>query len=164
MLARVSGHDGEKAIGGDLQEEDSWEASEEYSEEEDAGHQAAMMDLIERKNQQQNATVIDWEQMLNVLNNDLPKIPAKYAVEQINPPPYAQPRVLFGKLMPKPEDKEKGGKKAAAKKAAKKDDKPFKPIKWADGPPKYEKNTYHWMVEASQDLAENIFPLNLRGD
>jgi hypothetical protein len=66
--------------------------------------------------------------------------------------------------MPKPEDAEKGKKKAAVKKAAKKDDKPFKPIKWADGPPKYEKNTYHWMVEASQDLAENLFPLNLRGD
>jgi hypothetical protein len=48
-----------------------------------------MMDLIERKNLQQNTTVIDWEQMLNVLNNDLPKIPAKYEVEQINPPPYA---------------------------------------------------------------------------
>jgi hypothetical protein len=36
--------------------------------------------------------------------------------------------------MPKPEDSEK--KKKVVKKAAqKKDDKPAKPIKWADGPP-----------------------------
>ena len=69
----------------------------------------------------------------------------KPIVEQINPPPYNQPRVLFGKLMPKPEDdgdKKKGKQKKAA---SKKDAAPPKPIKWADGPPKYEKNTYHFM-------------------
>ena len=50
--------------------------------------------------------------------------------------------------MPKPED-EKGKKKKAAKKAAaKKDAAPPKPIKWEDGPPKYVKNTYHFMQEA----------------
>jgi hypothetical protein len=75
--------------------------------------------------------VIDWEQILEVLNNELPKIPQKPEVEQINPPPYAQPRILFGKLMPKPED-EKDKKNKQQKKAVKKDDKPPKPIKWAD--------------------------------
>lgn len=70
-----------------------------------------------------------------MLNTDLPKIPAKACVEQINPPPYAQPRVLFGKLMPKPEDKEGGKKKKEKKAAGKKDDKPAKPTKWEDGPP-----------------------------
>ena len=84
-------------------------------------------------------------------------------VEQVNPPPYAQPRVFFGKLMPKPEDKE-DKKKKAAKKAAKKDGPPIKPIKWEDGPPRYVKHTLHYMNEARQDIVENIFPLNLRGD
>ena len=49
------------------------------------------------------------------LDADLPKIPAKPVVEQINPPPFAMPRVLFGKLMPKPEDDAKRKKKAAKK-------------------------------------------------
>jgi hypothetical protein len=40
--------------------------------------------------------------------------------------------------MPKPEDGEKK-KKVAKKPAAKKDDKPAKPIKWADGPPTHLK-------------------------
>jgi hypothetical protein len=49
------------------------------------------------------------------------------------------PRVLFGKLMPKPEDADKKKKKAAKKAASKKDGPPPKPIKWADGPPVYVK-------------------------
>ena len=49
------------------------------------------------------------------LDGDLPKIPAKPVVEQINPPPFAMPRVLFGKLMPKPEDDAKRKKKAVKK-------------------------------------------------
>jgi hypothetical protein len=60
---------------------------------------------------------INWDELHAQLDTDLPKIPARPVVEQINPPPYAQPRVFFGKLMPKPEDKE-SGKKKAAKKAA----------------------------------------------
>jgi hypothetical protein len=71
---------------------------------------------------------------------------------------------LFGKLMPKPEDGEKGKKKAAKKAAAKKDGPPPKPIKWADGPPKYVQGTLHYMREAGRDLVENTFPLNIRGD
>ena len=80
---------------------------------------------------------MDWKAVQDELEM-CPKIPRPPFVEQINPPPYAMPRVLFGKLMPKPEDEEKGKKgkkKAAAKPPAKKDGPPEKPPKWADGPP-----------------------------
>jgi len=67
-----------------------------------------------------------------------------------------------------PKDDDEGGgkkKKAAAKKAAaKKDEKPPKPIRWAEGPPRHINQTYHFMKEAQQDMSENIFPLNIRGD
>lgn len=62
------------------------------------------------------------------------------------------------------DDEGKKGKKAAKKAAAKKDGPPPKPIKWADGPPKYVKSTVHFMAEARQDQVENIFSLNIRGD
>lgn len=123
-----------------------------------------MMDLIERQNKIESNIVIDWEQILQTFDNDLPKIPAKPVVEQINPPPYAMPRVLFGKLMPKPEDAEKGKKKAAKKAASKKDGPPPKPIKWADGPVKYVKQTVHHLAQARKEVVENTFPLNIRGD
>ena len=87
--------------------------------------------------------------MLSTLENDLPKIPAKPVVEQINPPPYLLPRSTFGKLMDKPEDEDdKNGKKAAKKQGGKKDGPPSKPIKWADGPPKYVQSTVHHMAAA----------------
>ena len=133
---------------GGSSEEESLYGSEEYgSQEEDPGTHA-MMNLIERKQLQQDGIPIDWESILEQLGSELPKIPQKPCVEQINPPPYAQPRILFGKLMPKPEDDKKGKKKAAKKAAAKKDGPPPKPVKWEDGPPKYVKNTYHFMQEA----------------
>lgn len=67
----------------------------------------------------------------------LPEIPAKHTVEQINPRPYKQPRILFGKHMPKPgDDEDKKKKKKVVKKAPqrKKDEPPPKPIKWAEAP------------------------------
>jgi hypothetical protein len=90
----------------------------------------------------------------------LPKIPAKPVVDQINPPGTGLPRMLFGKLMEKPEDEAKK-KKKAAKKAAKKDEAPPKPIKWAD-PPRRVKDTLQYMQEARADLAASVFPLNLK--
>jgi len=80
--------------------------------------------------------MIDWDQLRTELGA-CPKIPQKPLVEQINPPPYKMPRVLFGKLMPKPEDEDgkKDKKKKAAPKPAKKDEKPEKPVKFAAGPP-----------------------------
>lgn len=76
-------------------------------------------------------------------------------------------RVLFGKLMPKPEDEEgkKDKKKAAAKKPpAKKDGPPEKPIKWAAGAPQHVPLTSTHIEFASKGLAENVFPMNLRGE
>ena len=74
-------------------------------------------------------------------------------------------RVLFGKLMPKPEDEKKGGKKGAAKKAdpKKKGEKP-KEVKWADGPPPQFKSTAHHIDNARKDLYQNVFPMNTRGE
>jgi hypothetical protein len=51
--------------------------------------------------------------------------------------------MLFGKLMEKPEDAAKKGKKGV-KKAQKKDEAPPKPIKWAD-PPRRVKDTLQYM-------------------
>lgn len=93
---------------------------------------------------------------------ELPLIPERPMVEQINPPGTGLPRMLFGdkKLMEKPEDDGKK-KKKAAKKAAKKDEAPPKPIKWAD-PPRRVKDTLQYMQEARADLAASVFPLNLK--
>lgn len=40
---------------------------------------------------------IDWEKLLENLESELPMIPQKPVVEQINPPPYAMPTIWFGK-------------------------------------------------------------------
>ena len=85
-------------------------------------------------------------------------------VEQINPPPQEMERQIVGKLKPPDKNADKDKKKKAAKKAPnKKDGPPPKPTKWADGPPKFVMNTYHYLKEAEQDMSENIFPLNIRG-
>jgi hypothetical protein len=72
--------------------------------------------------------VINFEEILEILDEALPMIPGRPEVQQVNPPPYKDPiRILFGKLMPK--DKKDDGKKAkkAAKKAAPKAKKGEKP-------------------------------------
>ena len=68
--------------------------------------------------------------------------------------------------MPKPEDEEKKGgkKKAAAKPPAKKDGPPEKPIKFASGPPPQIALTSTHIDKASKGLAENVFPMNLKGE
>lgn len=71
----------------DSQDEDYGE--EEYESEEDDPHHQDMMNLIERKNLQENSTIINWEDVkavLEGLSNELPRIPAPPEVEQINPP------------------------------------------------------------------------------
>ena len=73
----------------------------------------------------EQSIMIDWEHILQTLELKLPKIPAKPVVEQINPPPYALPRLKFGKLMDMDDDDEgKKGKKAAKKAQPKKDGPP----------------------------------------
>jgi hypothetical protein len=79
---------------------------------------------------------MNWQKILKEWT-DLPKIPQKPVVEQINPAPYG-PRIEYGKLKPPSDDDDgkKGKKKKAEKKAApKKGEKAAVPTKWADGPP-----------------------------
>lgn len=106
--------------------------------------------------------------MLNELDGVLPAIPPKVQVEQLNPRPYKQPRILFGKLMPKPEDEEdkKKKKKKQPKKPPqrKKDEPPPKPTKWADEPQKPGPVTLDLIRDARKDLVDNIFPNNIRGE
>lgn len=115
---------------------------------------------------EESSMALDWKAVQAELEQ-CPKIPRPPIVEQINPPPYAIPRVLFGKLMPKPEDedKKKGGKKkAAAKPPAKKDGPPEKPPKWADGPPEHVERTAVQIERQRKELNANVFPMNLRGE
>lgn len=54
--------------------------------------------------------------VLKDLDSDLTYIPEMPKFTQINPPPYAQPRIEFGKLLPKKkDDKKKKVKKAKLK-------------------------------------------------
>lgn len=83
---------------------------------------------------------IDFDVVLDMLEERLPMIPGKPEVQQVNPPPYQVQKdksifVTFGKLYPREREdkKKKGGAKKAP--ARKKDERPPKPIKW-DGPPK----------------------------
>lgn len=82
---------------------------EEYESEDDDPLHQDMMNLIDRKNLEQNQTLIDWDQVLEVLGTELPKIPAPPEVEQINPPHEEMARIHFGKL--KPVDKDAKNKK-----------------------------------------------------
>ena len=41
------------------------------------------------------------------LEANLPQIPPQPKQEQVNPPPFAQDRIVFGKLLPKKEDDKK---------------------------------------------------------
>ena len=93
--------------------------------------QKSFMVFLEQKAAEQENFVVDFDQILNVLDANLPMIPGRPEVVQVNPPPYKDPiRITFGKLMPK-EKKDKDDKKGKAKaKAVKrgKDEKPPKAI------------------------------------
>ena len=99
-------------------------------------NQKKLMEFLARKADEEKDFIIDFDTIIADLDI-LPAIPGKPEIEQINPPPYKLPRVLFGKLMPKGDDEgDKKKKKKAPKKAParKKDEPPPKPIKWADAP------------------------------
>ena len=62
------------------------------------------------------------------------------------------------------DDEGKDKKKAKPKKPPQKDKgPPPKPVKWADQPPMPKKEALHYVDDARKKLAENIFPLNIRG-
>lgn len=66
--------------------------------------QKNLMEFLQKKSDEMKDFIIDYEVILNELDGTLPPIPGKPEVEQVNPRPYKLPRMLFGKLMPKPED------------------------------------------------------------
>ena len=78
VLHRVENEDKDKPdrfLEGSSEEE--WEDDEEEESEEEYGTtgQQQIMELIEKKQHQQDAIVIDWDQILEVLNKNLPEIP-----------------------------------------------------------------------------------------
>ena len=113
------------------------DGDEELESEEEMDEQQKMLMEFLAKKAQEEKELVDYETVQAELDQILPGIPMKPSVEQVNPKPHAMPRLLFGKLMPKPEDEEdKKNKKNKAKKAPqrKKDEAPPKPIKWAEAP------------------------------
>lgn len=136
-------------------EEEEWEDSE---EEEDAflsdPRQKAMLAMQERKMMEEISIEIDWNGLWEDIIKQCPKIPQPPVVEQINPPPYPMQRVLFGKLMPKPDDEKKGkkGKAAAKKPEPKKKGEAPKPVKWASEPPPKFMSTAHYLDAAKKEL------------
>ncbi len=61
-------------------------------------------------------------------------------------------------------DDKKKKKKAKKEQARKKDEPPPKPIKWADAPRDPPPATIELVRKARQDIVENIFPSNIRGE
>ena len=55
--------------------------------------------------------MIDFDTILTTLDNNLPMIPGRPEVVQVNPPPFKDPiRITFGKLMPnEKKDKDEKG-------------------------------------------------------
>ena len=84
-----------------------------------------------------------------MMNTELPMIPAPPEVEELNPP-HEELRIEFiGKLRPKDKEEKDKKKKQVKKAQPKKGDEKPKVYKWADGPPKYIKTSYHHINEAT---------------
>ena len=135
---------------GSSQEDFDGDEDDESDEDTMIGNQKAMIDLIDRKNLQMQQVVIDWDNIVTVMNNELPQIPAPPEVEEINPPDQEMLRVVIGKLKPIDKNAIDKKKKQAKKAQPKKGDEKPKVIKWSDGPPKYIKTTYQHINEANQ--------------
>ena len=97
---------------------------------------------------------LDFDLVLDLLDENLPAIPGKPTVQQINPPPYKLPiRIEYGKLMTDPDGDGKKKKKNVQKAPArKKDDKPARPIQWAPAPPPDAPSTMEMMNRAQAEL------------
>lgn len=129
--------------------------------------QKAFMAFLERKQFEDDNFIVDFEEILNTLDQDLPMIPGIPMV-QANPNPFLKKddpiRVTFGKLMPKEKKKDgKDGKKAAAKKPAnKKDEKPPKPIQWEAEKRPPPSTTLDLVRTAVSEYTAPTFPKNLK--
>lgn len=127
------------------------------------------MAFLERKQYEDDNFIVDFEEILNTLDADLPMIPGVPMV-QANPNPYLKKedpiRVTFGKLMPKEKkDKDKEKKKAPPKKAAaKKDEKPPKPIMWEGEKRPPPATTLDLIRGAKSEYDAPVFPKNLKQD
>ena len=154
---------------------DTMPADDEYDEEYDSEdemdqQQREFMAFLERKQAEDDAFNVDFDEILYVLDNDLPMVPGVPTVQPfpnplLNKDKEAPIRVTFGKLMPKEKkDKDAKGKKGAAKKAQpkKKDEKPPPPIKWAEAKGPEPLTTLEHMRDAAKDLDQNVFAMNLK--
>ena len=61
-------------------EDEEMESTEEEEE---------VQELVDKLRQHESSIEIDWDAFLTALDSEMPKIPARPVVEQINPPPYA---------------------------------------------------------------------------
>lgn len=94
--------------------DESWDSEDNGEMDE---QQKMLMEFLQKKAQEEKDFIIDYDQILNELDVVVPPIPGKPIVEQVDPLPHKLPRLLFGKLMPKPEDeKDKKKKKKQPKK------------------------------------------------
>ena len=130
--------------------------------------QKMFMAFLERKQQEDENFQVDFDDILNYLESDLPMIPGVPIVTQVNPNPYQTKehpiRVTFGKLMPKDKkDKKDKKKKAAKKQAGKKDEKPKPPTKWAGPPVPPPATTLDLMRECQNELQRD-YPMSLKQD
>ena len=132
--------------------------------------QKKFKEFLEMKAMEEANFHIDFDDVLEQLEEHLPMIPGKPQVQQFNPRPYkvdpkkdTHVKITFGKLAPR--DKEDPKKKKAAKAPArKKDEKPKKPTKWAGPPKPDEPDTMQLLNKAAQEMQENVFPMSLKGD
>ena len=62
------------------------------------------------------------------------------------------------------DDKKKKKAKAAKKEKLKKGEKPPAPLRWADVPESQAPTTLDLVRKAAEDVKENIFPMNIRGE
>jgi hypothetical protein len=85
-------------------------------EEEDEDYQTVdnpqriLHEFLMKRLEEESSFAIDYSEVLKELESDLPEVPKLKEQEQVNPPPYAQPRILFGKLLPKPPADDKKNK------------------------------------------------------
>ncbi|CAI2359845.1 unnamed protein product [Moneuplotes crassus] len=143
-------------------EEDLYSSDEDLESEQLDDPQQKLLEFIERRTQQDENFVLDYEEVLQELELSLPPLPEKPKVVQENPPPYIQPRILFGKHLPKPEEDDKDKKKKPQPRRQnnrKKDEKPKKIYPFEEYPPKPREpdNLYHF-DNLRNEMNENIFP------
>jgi hypothetical protein len=125
------------------------------------------MAFLERKQYEDDNFIVDFEEILNTLDVDLPMIPGVPMV-QANPNPFLKKddpiRVMFGKLMPKDKKDAKGEKKKAPPKKLAKDEKPPKPIQWEAEKRLPPATTLDLIRGAVSNYNEPVFPKNLKQD